>query len=322
MRSLRWYTDVMTLFLRRTFSFLPFIMMLAPTVASAECFSRNLSLGSSGPEVKKLQQILNLSTVSQVSSSGAGSPGNESDFFGAKTQSAVARFQELYRNDILTPSGLTSGSGYVGLMTRKKLESLCAPTAVSPAVPQAMPTSTATVKKDVYVFYPSAYSAIPGKVINISGDQFSLQSQNTVHFGPYTATSAPQNSSILMVHVPNIPPGRYPLWVENAYGTSNKDAFFIVRDPSVPEPTIESITPSSGKGGTVVEIRGSGFLPAGNELRTGLDLLPNVTSSGGVIRWVAPTTFGGGAGTSSLPVWIYVVNDRGVSNPLVFNLKI
>jgi hypothetical protein len=109
--------------------------------------------------------------------------------------------------------------------------------------------------------------------------------------------------------------------VENAYGTSNKDAFFIVRDPSVPEPTLTSLSPSGGVGGTVVTIKGEG-LTSKNELYTGLNMQKDVSSSAGVITWTVPSTFSGGTGTATLPVWIYVVNDKGVSNHLVFQLKI
>jgi peptidoglycan hydrolase-like protein with peptidoglycan-binding domain len=302
------------------------ILALTPALASAKCFERNLSLGMVGEDVRTLQKILNASKGTQVAEIGPGSLGNESTYFGGKTKMSVAKFQELYRKEILDVSGLASGNGFVGPATRKTLETLCSQrisvVQPPPSLPVTLPASTTAQKKDVYVLFPSVYSGIPGAVINISGDNFSIKGQNTVYFGPYKATSTPQGTSVLLLHVPTIPPGRYPIWVENEHGASNKDSFFIVRDPNVPEPTLTSVNPATGKGGTVVEVRGTGFLPSRNELRTGIELKTDLMSDGTMLRWTIPPTFSGGGGTSSLPVWIYVVNDRGVSNPLVFQLQI
>jgi hypothetical protein len=45
-------------------------------------------------------------------------------FFGLDTFLAVVGFQEKYKEDILTPAGLLKGNGYVGPLTRNKLNSL------------------------------------------------------------------------------------------------------------------------------------------------------------------------------------------------------
>ncbi|MDP2650373.1 MAG: peptidoglycan-binding domain-containing protein [bacterium] len=88
-------------------------------------FSRNLNIGDSGPEVKELQRFLNtLGPNTKVASSGAGSPGQESDYFGERTRAAVAAFQEQYANDILAPLGLPNGTGYFGQSTREKANEL------------------------------------------------------------------------------------------------------------------------------------------------------------------------------------------------------
>ncbi|MBI2507131.1 MAG: peptidoglycan-binding protein [Candidatus Niyogibacteria bacterium] len=64
------------------------------TVSTAgKCsFTRALTVGVTGDDVKCLQQYLNGAGFA-VASSGAGSAGNESTYFGSLSQSAVAKWQ-------------------------------------------------------------------------------------------------------------------------------------------------------------------------------------------------------------------------------------
>ncbi len=101
-----------------------FLTTIFTTTASAYVFPTNLKLGSRGEDVKNLQILLNLDKDTQIATSGAGSPNNETTYFGPATHRAVINFQNKYKQETLTPAGLTTGTGFVGALTRKKLSTM------------------------------------------------------------------------------------------------------------------------------------------------------------------------------------------------------
>lgn len=88
------------------------------TSAKAEIiFTKNLRMGDKLKDVEELQKILK--TDPSIYPEGV-----VDGHFGRLTRVAVIRFQEKYASDILLPLNLKSGTGFVGPMTRKKLNSL------------------------------------------------------------------------------------------------------------------------------------------------------------------------------------------------------
>jgi peptidoglycan hydrolase-like protein with peptidoglycan-binding domain len=111
-------------------------------------FKMDLMPGDTDPAVKELQKVLNSSPDTAIAGTGSGSLGQESTYFGDSTKAAVIKFQEKYKTEILTPNGLTAGTGLVGKSTRTKLNLLLGvttPTLASVGQPQSR-ASTAPVK--------------------------------------------------------------------------------------------------------------------------------------------------------------------------------
>ena len=81
---------------------------------NAYTFTRNLTVGSTGEDVRALQQILNAEGFT-IAKTGPGSPGNESTYFGVMTKLALLKYQNFYRQEL----GITAGTGYFGPATMK-----------------------------------------------------------------------------------------------------------------------------------------------------------------------------------------------------------
>lgn len=85
-------------------------------------FVRTLRIGQKGDDVKELQKFLNNNGF-VVAISGPGSVDNETNYFGPATFRALIKFQEAYKSEILTPFGISKGTGFFGVGTMKKINS-------------------------------------------------------------------------------------------------------------------------------------------------------------------------------------------------------
>ena len=93
----------------------------APSGVPAACagitsFMVNLTVGSTGADVKCLQVLLNTSADTQVAATGVGSAGNETTYFGPMTKAAVIKYQ--------TKNAISPAVGYVGPLTRTALSTI------------------------------------------------------------------------------------------------------------------------------------------------------------------------------------------------------
>ncbi|RJQ34127.1 peptidoglycan-binding protein [Candidatus Parcubacteria bacterium] len=106
---------------------------MASTPSSCFAFTRNLTIGATGEDVRQLQIFLN-GKGSVVASTGAGSRGNETTYFGAATSAALARYQAA--------NAISPAAGYFGPVTRAQVHATCSPIPVPTPTPTPNPTPT------------------------------------------------------------------------------------------------------------------------------------------------------------------------------------
>jgi hypothetical protein len=91
-------------------------LLLPPGQESSGLITQKLSLGSEGDDVIALQKALKLD--------GFYATGPITGYYGKRTENAVFRFQNYYKNELLIPNGYKLGTGVVGEITRKKINEI------------------------------------------------------------------------------------------------------------------------------------------------------------------------------------------------------
>ncbi len=292
-------------------------------------FTRNLAQGSVGNDVRCLQVLLNQSVDTQIASSGIGSAGRETTTFGLTTKAAVIKFQNKYAAEILTPVGLTVGTGFVGAATRSKLNNLYA----------SYPREPEDPKPSINVLFPNGGERLTiGETYNIAWNANNVRAVN-IHLenwqgqpagGPLTwriATEIPASLGEYswMIsddsHLKIYSIGYYKIRVVDADDTSSyaqqtadssDDYFSIIekeKEPEDPKPSITVLFPNGGerlKIGEIYTIKWkSKDLPEEAQNRISISLYPEGWSPGalGVISLIG-TTSNTGHYSSILPAGI------------------
>ncbi len=176
---------------------------------------------------------------------------------------------------------------------------------------------------------PSTYTAPHGTSVTLSTIGIA-SSGNIVHLDDYIVKDVlfGTDGQLSFVVPQDAPRGKHALWVSSSKGDTNK-TFLIVTPPAVSPPVVSSATPTEGFFGTKVTVTGSGFLPQGNTVHISYGDITGIPSADGkTLQFSVSPNLPLSPGENrpefdiSIPYWFYVVNDNGLSEPLVFNLKI
>lgn len=151
----------------------------AATICPGTTWGVNLKIGSTGADVMKLQQFLNMASDTQIAASGIGSAGMESSYYGALTGAAVKKFQLKYATQILAPLGLTTPTTNFFGSSRAQANTLCAGGTVPPG-PVTPPVTGNGLKVMLATDSPNNTALVQGQA---AGD--------LAHFTLSNPTSAP-----------------------------------------------------------------------------------------------------------------------------------
>lgn len=165
------------------------LFLLFLNVADAFTFTRPMAIRDIGEDVLELQKILNSNPATRIVEFGPGSPGNETTFFGILTRLAVINFQNLHADKILTPVGLTEGTGFVGQSTLNFLNGVTNPTintstsTITSLIDIQNLLGTTSPQQIVPLFQSLVKASHPGKYIVQYRDRVLVDKEFTVASG-------------------------------------------------------------------------------------------------------------------------------------------
>jgi len=154
---------------------------IAATGSDIPVFNRTLSYGSKGPDVKLLQIFLNKHGYT-VTTSGDGSLGHETTYFGKATLKALKAFQASYSAELVTNVGLSAPSGILGPITQAKIANIAA----SPAVLGNAQNQTPLLDKQVQMPAPQGINNPNAPVITNNTPAVIAANNNFVNFSVIT----------------------------------------------------------------------------------------------------------------------------------------
>ena len=253
-----------------------------------------------GQDVLELQKVLNKDSATVVVADGPGSSSFETDYFGPKTRDAIVRFQNKYASEILIPQGLSFGTGFVGVSTRTKLNSLSLTTTpLTPPTPPTPPTQhtppltptppfqfnlfTETDNATVQLAFLSMSYGAHGSTLEFTGSGF-LPTGNKIIFGSnvVSGVSAVSSNKIIFIIPDSLPSGIYDVEISNQKGTSDSNSsFIVVNDLVAMPPKIINVSPLTSPLGGEITIFGENFTPTGNIVRSSLGVFNNISSPDG-----------------------------------------
>jgi hypothetical protein len=243
-------------------------------------FSKDLFFGQENDDIYWLQVILNRDSRTQIALVGAGSPGQESRYYGALTRDAVARFDRVYLGT-LAPDGVK-----VSGLLREKLQELIRNTTSTPQIGQSLPilpepNSAVSNTETLRVYAAMPYQATLGETITIHGTGF--ESKNKVIIGKFTIDDAPSfDGQTIVLASTTLSSGDYTVIVENTKGSSvvsGQDIHLLVSKNPKDIPHIESYYPTLVGAKDTVTITGKYFSVKKNKLVSLYGEITNLPSS-------------------------------------------
>lgn len=144
-----------------------------PTVESCS-FTRNISLGMNGSDVRQLQVFLNTHGYT-LATSGAGSPGNETTYFGPATRKALAEYQAAQGISI------SQGQGVFGPRT---MSFICGERMQSQSTTQSKDVPSFVFTRDLYMNMSGGDVAVIQQYLIAQG--YAIPAGATGYFGAQT----------------------------------------------------------------------------------------------------------------------------------------